>query len=80
MPWLQVKGDAFNIVYLCIGHVARLVSALSCSMNTVQGGRFSLDCVELQQGLVGIYLLGMCAALSSSDQKRVRLQQNHQIW
>ena len=32
MPWLQVKGDAFDIIYFCTKHVAQLVSALSCSM------------------------------------------------
>lgn len=35
MPRLQVKGDAFDIVYFCIQHVARPVSALSCSINHV---------------------------------------------
>ena len=73
MPWLQVKGDAFDIIYFCIKHVVQLVSTLSCSMNTVTDC-FSLHCCELQQRLAGTYLLGMCAALSSSDQRRLHLQ------
>ena len=67
----------------CLRHRLRLHpacgSACQCAELQHQPCIDWLHCADLQQGLAEAYLLGMCAALSSSDQRHLHLQNNVRI-